>query len=299
MRSFLKRGILFTILAVLCLYAGDFLISRRIQPASRMVYEGWYNLMRGKIDADLVVIGSSRAALHVNPAILDSTLDIRTYNLGMIGANADLQLAKYHLFRTFNRKPSAIVHCVDVNSMQASIPYQREQYFPWFWNRAFREAIFPIIRFSAAERLLPLYRFYGSNSLSLMKREPTTLYKGFKGMDPGWHDVELATDLFSVDAGIAASFEDYLAKAAEEGISVVLVFPPLYHEKAARIQGRDELFGFYEGLAREHGIPFLDYSGMALCRDTAYFADKEHLNIRGADIFTDSLARDLIHLGLK
>ena len=47
------------------------------------------------------------------------------------------------------------------------------------------------------------------------------------------------------------------------------------------------------------GIPFLDYSGMALCRDTAFFSDKEHLNIRGADIFTDSLARDLILLGLK
>lgn len=299
MRTFLKRGVLFTILAFLCLYSGDFLLSRRIQQASRLVYEGWYNLMHGKIDADLVVIGSSRAALHVNPAILDSTLDIRTYNLGMTGANADLHLAKYHLFRCFNRKPSAIVHCVDVNSMQASIPYQREQYFPWFWNRAFRETIFPIIRFSAAEKLLPLYRFYGAGSLSLIQREPTTLYKGFKGMDPGWHDVELGSDQFRVDAGIAASFEDYLSQAAEEGIPVVLVFPPLYHEKAARIQGRDELFGFYEGLAREHGIPFLDYSGMALCRDTTFFSDNEHLNIRGADIFTDSLARDLIHLGLK
>jgi hypothetical protein len=217
----------------------------------------------------------------------------------MLGANTDLHLAKYHLFRTFNRKPSAIVHCVDVNSMQASLPYQREQYFPWFWNRAFRKAIFPIIRFSAAERLLPLYRFYGLNSISLMKREPKTLYKGFQARKPGWHDVNLGNDRFSVDAGMAASFEDYLTKAAEEGIPVVLVFPPLYHEKTARLQGRDEMFGFYERLGREHGIPFLDYSGMALCRDTTYFSDEDHLNIRGADIFTDSLARDLILLGLK
>ena len=77
-------------------------------------------------------------------------------NHGSPSSNRQMSYTLY-----WNRKPSAIVHCVDVNSMQASIPYQREQYFPWFWNRAFRETIFPVIRFSAAERLLPLYRFYG------------------------------------------------------------------------------------------------------------------------------------------
>ena len=298
MRTFLKRGALFSVLAVLCLYAGDYLFSQRVQQTNQIVFEGWDNLMHGRIDADLVIIGSSRAVLQVNPAVLDTVLNVPTYNLGALGSNVDLHLAKYHLFRTYNRKPAAIVHCLDVISMQPSVPYQREQYFPWFWNRVFRKTIFPVIDFSAAERLLPLYRFYGYNAISQMKRQPKALYKGFKGRDLGWHDIDAGADQFRLDADLAAAFEDYLAKAAEEGISVILVFPPLYFEKAARIKGWDELFDYYEGLSHKYRVPFLDYSDMGLCRDTTLFSDEDHLNIRGANIFSDSLAHDLIKLGL-
>ena len=45
-------------------------------------------------------------------------------------------------------------------------------------------------------------------------------------------------------------------------------------------------------------IPILDYTHMSLCEDTSYFYNAMHLNKKGSDIFSDSLANDIKKMGI-
>ena len=146
MRLFLKRFLLFLLLLAVSLPVFDFLLSKLLQQSSRPSVEGWYNLMSKQIDADLVIVGSSRAKNHIDPVILDSVLHTNAYNLGMSGTRFNLQTAQYELYRSHNKKPEVIVFCIDVFSL---IPIdrvaQREQYFPFFWDRRFRDPSLPLL----------------------------------------------------------------------------------------------------------------------------------------------------------
>ena len=54
----------------------------------------------------------------------------------------------------------------------------------------------------------------------------------------------------------------------------------------------------YKKIADKYGIPILDYMTMSLCKDTTYFYNAMHLNKKGSEIFSDSLAHDLKRLGI-
>ena len=53
----------------------------------------------------------------------------------------------------------------------------------------------------------------------------------------------------------------------------------------------------FQKYANKYNIPILDYTDMDICYDTAFFYNSMHLNKKGANIFTDSLANDIKRLG--
>ena len=117
MRLFLKHSCLFLLLLAVLLSLFDFLFSKWVQNSSRPCIESWHDLMYRQIDADLVIVGSSRAKNHIDPEILDTVLHTNAYNLGMSGTKFDLQAAQYNLYRSHNKKPNVILFCIDVFSL--------------------------------------------------------------------------------------------------------------------------------------------------------------------------------------
>ena len=297
MRRFLKRLLFFLLVSAVVFPALDFLFSRRAQQSSRASIEGWNDLMYGRFDADLLVIGSSRAKNHVNPSILDSVLHTDSYNMGMSGTRIDLQLAQYDLYRLRHPRPGVIIHCLDVFSL---IPIEnvtgRSQYFPFFWDREFRRRVFPLVHFTLAERFIPLYRYYPGELPELLDRYPRSLQKGFSIIDGRWNSPRIDSVRFERDGRYRAMFERYVDQVSAEGTQLVFVLPPMYIEKARRIQALDEMLDYYKGIGEEYGIPLLDYYFSDISRDSTNFLDPNHLNRKGADAFTDTLAHDLLDL---
>lgn len=60
----------------------------------------------------------------------------------------------------------------------------------------------------------------------------------------------------------------------------------------------NQIYAYYREIADRYSIPILDYTYMSLCNDTTYFYNAMHLNKRGSNIFTDSLANDIKKLGI-
>ena len=79
----MKKFILSILAFIIPLYIADFLLSEKAKTADGHMAESWYDLMHSKIDADLVIMGNSRAWVQINPLILDSILGINTYNLDL------------------------------------------------------------------------------------------------------------------------------------------------------------------------------------------------------------------------
>ena len=66
----------------------------------------------------------------------------------------------------------------------------------------------------------------------------------------------------------------------------------------AKITNQDEMYSLYQKYADKYDIPILEYTYMNMCYDTTYFIDALRLNKIRAELFSDSLANDILNLGL-
>lgn len=295
------RKFIFTILSFLlplfsCLLIADYIISEKTQLSNERMIEAWYDLMHSKIDADIIVMGSSRAWVHINPLILDSILGIKTYNLGIDGSDVNRQIHKYNLFRKYNRKPQLIIQNIDIWAMGSGTGYEREQLFPYFWNLNVRKEFFDSEPYSVWEKYFPMYRF---RDFRPMKKEPRYLIKGYQGQDKHWNGTnfeKIKEITFFANDTTVRMFEDYLAETKNDGIKVVFVYTPQYIGATKKTTNQQYMHKWYQQIADKYNIPVLDYTYMHICYDTAYFYNAMHLNRKGAEIFSDSLANDLKRL---
>ena len=288
-----------TLSPLVVLYPIDFLYSQIAMRSNHKPIEAWYDLMHGKIDSDVVIMGSSRAYRHIDPSVIDTILSVNSYNLGLSSGWINWQIRKYNLYRKYNPKPSLIIQTIDFYTLGYIMGVEKEQFMPYFWNIPMRKEIITYEPFSKWEKLLPLYRYRGYNLF--LSSTPRTLTKGFKSEDLSWQGEALAQkDSISINHNdvSAKMFDEYLSQANFEGIKVLFVYTPLFIEATKIIKNLDEMYLMFQSYADKYDIPILDYTYMGICYDTTYFYNATHLNKLGAEIFSVNLANDIKKMGI-
>ena len=89
-----------------------------------------------------------------------------------------------------------------------------------------------------------------------------------------------------------------MSEVSADGIKLVLVMAPLYGSSEMPEDLCENIRRYFRDISEEYGIPFLDYSNMPLSDDKTMFIDGFHLNRKGSRVFSDSLANDIVNLGL-
>ena len=163
-------------------------------------------------------------------------------------------------------------------------------------------------------RYLPLYAFsqLGLNQTLIAMRGvigrhdlgPDRLaLHGFRPMDTPWDDAfdQFAAEnpkgaVFPIDEAGVADFERMVSMLESCGVRVVLVFSPEWEGVRHLELNRAELMRTYAEIAARHHTIFIDYSDSAPARNKSLFYNSQHLNRRGASIFTAMLASDLVDL---
>ncbi len=300
MKRFLYNILLFVVPAYALLAIGDYFFSRRAQQSNFFHIENWYDLMHGNIEADIIVMGNSRAFVQIAPHILDSVLGSSSYNLAIDGSSINRQIRKYNVFRQYNRKPKLIIQNIDHITLNYVTGYEREQFFPYFWNKHIREEFMTTEPFSFWEKCLPLYRYYRNlkrrELWGLLTSTDRQLEKGYQGKDKPWDGTAFShidTVYYRVNDEAVKMFDQYLAQAKAEGIQVVFVHTPLYIGATRKLDCPQAMQQQYQNFADKYDIPILDYRFMKICYDTTYFYNAMHVNRLGAEIFSDSLANDI------
>ncbi|MBK9289878.1 MAG: hypothetical protein IPN38_20075 [Flavobacteriales bacterium] len=308
MSTFLRRLALFLVVLGLVAWGLDRTLKAGLRARTTFTLGVWNRLVDGKIQADVLFCGSSRALMHFDAATIGKATGRSCYNIGMDGNQLNHQLPWLITYLKYNRPPELIIQNVDMISLSPDTDVFFPSQYPPYLSE---DAIYEDLRNTAPDwwkdRYIPLYSFtrfgYGYAALGvkgLLGLEDTLhdpLHFGFQRKDLNWDG---GFDQFKkrFPKGLRRFNEEsarntlraIIRTAQEKGSKVVLVYTPELGEMQRLTLNREEVMDVYRSIAAESGIPFWDFSTATFCEDRNYFYNSQHLNARGVDLFTPMIA---------
>jgi len=274
-------------------------------------------IAQGRVNAEIVINGSSRALNHYDSRIIQKGTGHTTYNIGMNASQIDLQHAVLKTYLKHNRRPELVIQNLDLFSFETTqkgeiydpayyVPYLSENELydflrtidpgVWKWKHL------PLygytvedMRFTWASGILACFGFYG----------PQDYFLGFNPRYQQWtedfsnfRDANVQGVTYRIEPRGVQALEGIIQTCRSNDISIVLVYSPEYHEMQALERNRVEIFTRYQELCQRFQVPFWDYSNSELSRKRAFFYNSQHLNAEGAAAFSKVLAQKLVDTGL-
>ncbi|MES3017972.1 MAG: hypothetical protein V4721_09345 [Bacteroidota bacterium] len=318
MKKFLTRLAVFLLPIFILIYPADLLISNFLAKSNNYG-EGevkvWEDIYTGNINSDLLIYGSSRAWVHINPQIIEDSLHMSSYNLGIDGHNFGLQYLRHKELIKNNKKPAYILLSLDIFSLQNNTGlYNFQQFLPFLlWNKNIYQYTSSYKGFTFYDYNVPMLRYLYNTSalLAALKsftnvRNTSVRNKGYMGMEYTWNlDLDNAKAQFNAyevkfDPALTRLLDQFIQECNASNIKLILLYTPEYIEGQAFVKNRAEMILKYKQLAEKYKLQFLDYSGDELSMQKDFFYNAQHLNKKGSEIFTNKLVKDLkllIHKG--
>jgi len=308
MKKLLIRLFLFFIPIVVAAFLLDGVLTKGIRKSQGGNIAVWDDIVEGKINSDIIILGSSRALNHFDPSILEDTLHQSAYNLGLSGHNFKMVNCRYDVYRKYNKKPKVILLSVDLFMLEKRKDlFEYNTIAPFLKEPIIAAATKEYIGFDFADYNFPLMRYIGykdeiSAAIKYYVKGPSAVERFRKGYSPhiaewnGEFDQQKksgATFTSLIDRNSKQAFADFLQETKHQNIKVVLVYSPEYFESASFVTNRTEVMNLFKKFADSYGLPYLDYSNDTLCNSKKYFFNAEHLNVTGATLFSKTLAHDL------
>lgn len=255
-----------------------------------------------KMNADVVVIGSSKATHNYVPQILEEALGMTTYNCGQDGCFflyqnciVNMILDRYCPKQiVWDIQPESFIS-KDKSSQYQNIRYLSPYYADNEWVKLFVDGE------SEKMPVLMRSRMYAYNSKLLNYLFPlffhsTTTDNGYIPLpNDGYTAPEMHDEI--EDKSLVASL-DYLdllnatlKRCREKQTDVYLVISPEFSRKSIQTKSAERAICEQAVLEGFHCYDFL--SNEVFMKDSSLFKDDCHLNDKGARLYTELVAREL------
>jgi hypothetical protein len=305
MKKFILTLLYFVVPLVIAPIILDKAITSTLKKSRNGDFAVWNDLFDGKINSDIIIYGSSRAWININPKIIEENLNTSAYNLGIDGHNFLLQYCRHKILLKYNKKPRIIILSLDNYTFDKRVDlYNPQQFLPYMHEPIIKDTIDKYVGYSFLDYNIPLIRYFGAKEASLIAFKmllfpflnTETRYKGFQGQSIGWTgDLERANKtsnnkfVQNLDNNTIELFERFLQETIAMGIKIIFVYTPEYIEGQTFVSNRSDFFSLFHKFSRKYNIPFYDYSGDPISYNREYFYNSQHLNAIGADLFTRKL----------
>ncbi|WCO02542.1 hypothetical protein [Psychroserpens ponticola] len=308
MKKFILKILTFVVPILVLAYGIDAYLSNNLRKSrvfAHLEYPIWNDILESNLNADILIHGSSRAWVHIAPKILEDTLHLSSYNLGVDGHTFNMQQLRHELALKYNEKPKMIIHSVDATTLQKGNFYNAEQILPFMlWDEDFEKYTSNYTSYSYLDYKLPILRYYGetdaiSTAFKMSFKSSTNneqRIKGYQGQERIWNqDFDNAKKIMKhyevvIDEDLKQRFNEYLKACKASDIEVVLVYTPVYIEGQEFIKNIDEIKKTYTNFAETYNFKFFDFTNDDICFDKSYFYNARHLNKNGSELFTKKLA---------
>ena len=302
----------FVVVVLLLAVVTDVMVSNGLKRTERGHFYTMNALMNEKMDADIVILGNSRAVGSYNPNVIDTILGVNSRNLGVSGQPFGVSYLRWQLYRRNNIPPKLLIVNIDFRELRmVTNGFEKEQYYPYMTDSLVKPYL-DLYGFSWAEKYVPMYRYRGDYKLMALglgellhihHDKKGHYYKGYSNSNTKWDGQNLRMLLKNgkirgqCEPQAVTLFERFLQETKNDGIPVVMVYAPIYKELKDNLL-EEKPRKVYQSLSQKFNIPLLDFSEMDISSDKSYFMNGHHVNKKGANLFTERLSHELDSLGL-
>lgn len=248
---------------------------------------------------DILILGSSRAARHYIPSVLEDSLGMSCYNCGEPGCGIITAYARYKMV-TERKKPKIVVY-----EVYPDYDYYKTDEYKKYLGRIRQYADKPSVRemyLELGDELEGVRLFsnmYRNNSFivhnvvdNLIRGNEYKGYKPLKGVlkdevqDSKMRD-KLSVDRYNIVDSIKLSYiEKFIVEMKRDSVKCCFIVSPRCIDPKAALIMKDE-YGPISKICRENKVPFIDFTYMEGVSDNrTLFQDDRHLNHNGALIYT-------------
>lgn len=252
------------------------------------------------VDADLVVLGNSRAEGGYDTALMNGMSGLKCLNLGNSGYSFDYSYhIMYENYIKHNKKPKYIIVEVGPWCFFDQIgPIYTIQMLPYINRPEFKFYIDLCPQLSMVDKML-LFRYVGKQRkvmeeivylrrpLDQKKETKTSWCKDYFGKPQRLEHRKSTIELFA----------SFLNESKAQGIDVILVCSPLHVDDGLRYFNMDGFWNIVRYCNMGKGFPMVTYQDY-FGNDTTLFSDPAHLNDAGKRLFTAKLMHDLDSVGI-
>ncbi|GEM_PF-361708 len=328
MKEFITKILQFLLIPFCIAILLDLFISGKMKHSSDHPWENevWNEIYQGKVEADIVIYGSSKGWTHFNPVMIEQAFNLPCYTLGLNASNILWQHIRHKEYLKFNPPPKLIILSLDINTLiRKTTP--TNYYMPYMLWRMdiYRELkrynnvnkgvdyIMPLIRYLYLSNLIGETNLFRSllkvnarqthvgDSPKILKTHKTGTfrYKGHRGMNIEWtRDFREAKQKYEsytiqIDTALISFLEHFIEVINRQNIDLIFVYSPTYIEGQHFVENRDQIVSIFNNLSEKHDIPFFDYSDSLISYRKELFYNTQHLNKKGSELFTRQLIEDL------
>lgn len=283
MKKFIQYSISIIILLITLLYISDFaytLIYKNSNARNKLQYI----LNIENQDYDIVFLGSSRVANHIDTKVFDSLSNKKTINLGVLGANLNDNLLELKLLVKTNTIKNLALQIDDSYQYTRSTAMVTAGAVPFIRNEIIKDHLKSNLNNFNQIYYLPFYRYainghkigFRESFFSLINRKPKNNPKVGYYPKYGNHSEQTASlpDVLVEDNHV---FRNIVAICKAQNINLILFVAP-YSSKMKNIE--------YISKLKKRLPKLID---MSKGYNDDLFYNYGHLNHKGAQIFTKDL----------
>ena len=263
-------------------------------------------ILSDRMDYDLLILGSSRAARNIAASEISKKVNITSYNLGLPGSNIDFHTQLLELVIQSGQTPEFIILTVDNTELieDPSIYFRYDVLYPYSGNESVRKIL---SERSQLDDLLSRYSYtYREKHAFLESFRPHKMFSS--GSDPQniikedgsmtrdglpknhnrlkYNNEEVYYSIQKESASLKEKFNCFLTLCSQEKIKLFIVFTPSYGRQVHGLRER------IENLVGTDGI-CLDYRSNPLFLNKNLFRDGVHLNTNGANLLSNLIGENI------
>jgi hypothetical protein len=261
---------------------------------------------------DILFLGNSRVLNQIDPRITEQVTGWKAYNLGLEGGSTVYFNMVYQVYMQRHPKPKYLVinvdfRCFDTDQRVFNFP----DYFPYLKDSTVYASLGPYY----SEYQSGIRQFYykvkrintksDPNKISNLKSlfvpdKPYQLplvdsLRGFHPFNMTWESQRHVIKQY--DAGYSQKGFDVLRSmildAQAHNIKVILICAPFYKDYRLIVRNYNIVKDSILNIVKTTDVPYWNYSDIAMGDSSVYFYNVNHVNARGAAIYTQMLSEDL------
>jgi len=257
-------------------------------------------VVNGKMDKDLIILGSSRGARNIIASQIQDSLGISAFNLSYPGSDIEFHEFLLRSLLKFNKAPQVVVLAVDDRAellQDPSIVFRLDRLYPLMKYAHITEEMIQRGEKNALSRFLVLARINRSNfdvRRTSVTEVDTIMACGSMPISFQREGRTFRHDRPDVTYPVAdelphkvKALHDLQEACASRNIELIVVISPNFHAHDRAFQQRMEQLLHADAVLHVYDTSNTIYS------DRRYYYDESHLQKKGAEVFTNELITTL------